>query len=173
MGCFTVTRGFIRIIDSMFSPARQVAQGCLELPSPGISSSLNYLLTSHVWQQDHNGFTHQIPVSSTTSSIKPISSRYCRLTRTVCWSVFDHCLPQPELCQCGSGGKTRPSAMVDHGRRHCALHGGQSASGHGPATTQGTEPDVVMACCGDTPRWRSWPQFPSFRQNLPRSEKSG
>jgi len=77
-------------------------------------------------------------------------------------SVFDHCLPQPELCERGGGGKTRPAPVADHEEAvvHCTK---ELASGAGPANDQdAAEPDVVMACCGDTPTLEILAPFPFF-----------
>ena len=85
-GLFNSYEAFIRIVDSMFSQHAKWLKVTSELPWRRKIASLNYLLASHVWQQDHNGFTHQDPASSTTSSTRrPTSCAFiCPPMRTVC-----------------------------------------------------------------------------------------
>ncbi len=85
-GFFSCYEAFIHIIDSMFNQHAKWLKTCNHIPWRRPYRSLNYLLSSHVWRQDHNGLSHQDPASSTTSSIKRLRSSACtcRPTRTRC-----------------------------------------------------------------------------------------
>ena len=152
-GLFNSYEAFIRIVDSMFSQHAKWLKVTLELPWRRKIASLNYLLASHVWQQDHNGFTHQDPgfldhvVNKKADIVRVLSARRRELP-----AVGVRPLPaQPALRERGRRRQARSAAMADDGAGHRALHRRGSASGSGRATTRMSEPDVVMACCGDTP----------------------
>jgi xylulose-5-phosphate/fructose-6-phosphate phosphoketolase len=139
-GLFNSYEAFIRIIDSMFSQHAKWLKVCLELPWRRKISSLNYLLASHVWQQDHNGFTHQDPgfLDHVINKKADIVRVYLPPDANCLLSVVvagKHALPQ---------WLTMDAAVV-----HCTEGIGiwQWASNDQDAA----EPDVVMACCGDTP----------------------
>ena len=123
-GLFNSYEAFIRIVDSMFSQHAKWLKVTLELPWRRKIASLNYLLASHVWQQDHNGFTHQDPgfldhVDQQEGRYRPRLSA----ARRELSAVGLRSLPaQPALRQCGGGRQTRHAAMADHGRSRRALH---------------------------------------------------
>jgi xylulose-5-phosphate/fructose-6-phosphate phosphoketolase len=152
-GLFNSYEAFIRIIDSMFSQHAKWLKVCLELPWRRKISSLNYLLASHVWQQDHNGFTHQDPgfLDHVINKKADIVRVYLPPDANCLLSVFDHCLRSRNYVNVVVAGKhalpqwlTMDAAVV-----HCTEGIGiwQWASNDQDAA----EPDVVMACCGDTP----------------------
>jgi xylulose-5-phosphate/fructose-6-phosphate phosphoketolase len=167
-GLFNSYEAFIRIIDSMFSQHAKWLKVCLELPWRRPISSLNYLLASHVWQQDHNGFTHQDPgfLDHVINKKADIVRVYLPPDANCLLSVFDHCLRSRNYVNVVVAGKhalpqwlTMDAAVV-----HCTEGIGiwQWAS-----NDQGGEPDVVMACCGDTPTLEILAAVSILREHLP------
>ena len=167
-GLFNSYEAFIRIIDSMFSQHAKWLKVTKELPWRREISSLNYLLASHVWQQDHNGFTHQDPgfLDHVINKKADIVRVYLPPDANCLLSVFDHCLRSRDYVNVVVAGKhplpqwlTMEEAVV-----HCTKGIGiwQWAS-----NDQGTEPDVVMACCGDTPTLEILAAVSILRQHLP------
>ncbi len=151
-GLFNSYEAFIRIIDSMFSQHAKWLKVTSQLPWRREIASLNYLLTSHVWQQDHNGFTHQDPgfLDHVINKKANIVRAYLPPDSNCLLSVFDHCLRSKNYVNVVVAGKhpmpqwlTMKEAVV-----HCTEGIGiwQWAS-----NDQDSEPDVIMACCGDTP----------------------
>ncbi len=123
-GVFNSYEAFIRIIDSMFSQHAKWLKVTLELPWRRNIASLNYLLASHVWQQDHNGFTHQDPgfldhvINKKADIVRVYLPPRCKLPAVGVRPLS----AQPPLRQCGRGGQTSPAPMAEHGCRHYALH---------------------------------------------------
>jgi xylulose-5-phosphate/fructose-6-phosphate phosphoketolase len=151
-GLFNSYEAFIRIVDSMFSQHAKWLKVTSELPWRRKISSLNYLLASHVWQQDHNGFTHQDPgfLDHVINKKADIVRVYLPPDANCLLSVFDHCLRSRHYVNVVVAGKhalpqwlTMEAAVI-----HCTQGLGiwQWAS-----NDQDDDPDVVMACCGDTP----------------------
>jgi xylulose-5-phosphate/fructose-6-phosphate phosphoketolase len=136
----------------MFSQHAKWLKVCLELPWRRKISSLNYLLASHVWQQDHNGFTHQDPgfLNHVINKKADIVRVYLPADANCLLSVFDHCLRSRNYVNVVVAGKhSLPQWLtMDEAVVHCTEGIGiwQWAS-----NDQGGEPDVVMGCCGDTP----------------------
>jgi phosphoketolase len=151
-GMFNSYEAFIRIVDSMFSQHAKWLKVTKELPWRRPISSLNYLLASHVWQQDHNGFTHQDPgfLDHVINKKADIVRVYLPPDANCLLSVFDHCLRSRNYVNVVVAGKhALPQWLsMDAAVVHCTEGLGiwQWAS-----NDQGGEPDVVMACCGDTP----------------------
>jgi len=167
-GIFNSYEAFIRIVDSMFSQHAKWLKVTLELPWRRKIASLNYLLASHVWQQDHNGFTHQDPgfLDHVINKKADIVRVYLPPDANCLLSVFDHCLRSRHYVNVVVAGKhalpqwlTMDAAVV-----HCTEGIGiwQWAS-----NDQGTEPDVVMACCGDTPTLEILAAVSMLRRHLP------
>jgi xylulose-5-phosphate/fructose-6-phosphate phosphoketolase len=167
-GLFNSYEAFIRIIDSMFSQHAKWLKVTLELPWRRKIASLNYLLASHVWQQDHNGFTHQDPgfLDHVVSKKSEIVRIYLPPDANCLLSVFDHCLRSRHYVNVVVAGKhplpqwlSMEAAVV-----HCTEGIGiwQWAG-----NDQNADPDVVMACCGDTPTLEILAAVSILRQNLP------
>jgi xylulose-5-phosphate/fructose-6-phosphate phosphoketolase len=167
-GIFNSYEAFIRIVDSMFSQHAKWLKVTSELPWRRKIASLNYLLASHVWQQDHNGFTHQDPgfLDHVINKKADIVRVYLPPDANCLLSVFDHCLRSRHYVNVVVAGKhslpqwlTMDAAIV-----HCTEGIGiwQWAS-----NDQGTEPDVVMACCGDTPTLEVLAAVSILREHLP------
>ena len=167
-GLFNSYEAFIRIVDSMFTQHAKWLKVTSELPWRRPISSLNYLLASHVWQQDHNGFTHQDPgfLDHVASKKADVVRLYLPPDANCLLSVFDHCLRSRHYVNVVVAGKhalpqwlTMEQAVI-----HCTEGLGiwQWAS-----NDQGAEPDVVMASCGDTPTLESLAAVSILRQHLP------
>ena len=171
-GLFNSYEAFIRIVDSMFSQHAKWLKVTSELPWRRKIASLNYLLASHVWQQDHNGFTHQDPGLPRPRHQQEGRHR-ARLpaARRQLPAVGVRPLPaQPALRQRRRRRQARAAAMADHGR------GGRCTARKGigiwqwASNDQGAEPDVVMACCGDTPTLEILAAVSILREHLPDAE---
>jgi xylulose-5-phosphate/fructose-6-phosphate phosphoketolase len=167
-GLFNSYEAFIRIVDSMFSQHAKWLKVTLELPWRRKIASLNYLLASHVWQQDHNGFTHQDPgfLDHVINKKADIVRVYLPPDANCLLSTFDHCLRSRHYVNVVVAGKhalpqwlTMEQAIV-----HCT-------EGIGiwrwASNDQDGEPDVVMACCGDTPTLEVLAAVSILRQHLP------
>jgi xylulose-5-phosphate/fructose-6-phosphate phosphoketolase len=167
-GLFNSYEAFIRIVDSMFSQHAKWLKVTLELPWRRKIASLNFLLASHVWQQDHNGFTHQDPgfLDHVINKKADIVRVYLPPDANCLLSVFDHCLRSRHYVNVVVAGKhplpqwlTMEEAVV-----HCTEGIGiwQWAS-----NDHESEPDVVMACCGDTPTLEILAAVTILHRNLP------
>ena len=167
-GLFNSYEAFIRIIDSMFSQHAKWLKVCLELPWRRKISSLNYLLASHVWQQDHNGFTHQDPgfIDHVVNKKADIVRVYLPPDANCLLSVVDHCLRSRNYVNVVVAGKhALPQWLtIEEAVVHCTEGIGiwQWAS-----NDQSGEPDVVMACCGDTPTLEVLAAVSILREHLP------
>jgi len=167
-GLFNSYEAFIRIVDSMFSQHAKWLKVCLELPWRRKIASLNYLLASHVWQQDHNGFTHQDPgfLDHVINKKANIVRVYLPPDANCLLSVFDHCLRSRNYVNVVVAGKhPLPQWLdIDAAVIHCTEGIGiwQWASNDTEA-----EPDVVMACCGDIPTLETLAAVSILRTHLP------
>jgi xylulose-5-phosphate/fructose-6-phosphate phosphoketolase len=167
-GLFNSYEAFIRIIDSMFSQHAKWLKVTRELPWRREIASLNYLLASHVWQQDHNGFTHQDPgfLDHVINKKADIVRCYLPPDANCLLSVFDHCLRSRNYVNVVVAGKhALPQWLnIEAAVVHCTQGIGiwQWAS-----NDQESEPDVVMACCGDTPTLEVLAAVSILREHLP------
>jgi len=167
-GLFNSYEAFIRIVDSMFSQHAKWLKVTAALPWRRKIASLNYLLTSHVWQQDHNGFTHQDPgfLDHVVNKKADIVRVYLPPDANCLLSVFDHCLRSRHYVNVVVAGKhALPQWLsMDAAIAHCTEGIGiwQWAS-----NDQDCEPDVVMACCGDTPTLEILAAASILRRHLP------
>ncbi len=143
---------FIRIVDSMTSQHAKWLKVVHDLPWRSDIASLNYVLTSHVWQQDHNGFTHQDPgfLNHLVTKKSDIVRMYLPPDANCLLSCFDHCIKTKNYINVIVASKhPRPQWLsMDEAVKHCT-------NGIGiwdfASNDQNSEPDIVMACCGDTP----------------------
>ena len=167
-GLFNSYEAFIRIVDSMFSQHAKWLKVTKELPWRRPIASLNYLLASHVWQQDHNGFTHQDPgfLDHVINKKADIVRVYLPPDANCLLSVADHCLRSRNYVNVVVAGKHGlPQWLsMDAAVVHCTQGIGiwQWAS-----NDQDSEPDVVMACCGDTPTLEVLAAVSILREHLP------
>ena len=160
---------FIRIIDSMLTQHAKWLKMSAELPWRQDIASLNYLLTSHVWRQDHNGFTHQDPgfidhiVNKKAATIRV----YLPPDANCLLSVMDHCLRSVNYINLVIAGKHEEAPQflnMEEAIEHCTqgISIWQWAS-----NDQDSEPDVVMACAGDVPTVEALAAVSILRKNLP------
>lgn len=143
---------FVRIVDSMASQHAKWLKVTKELPWRRPISSLNYVLTSHIWQQDHNGYTHQDPgfLNHLVTKKADIVRMYLPPDANCLISCFDHCIKTKNYINVIVASKhPRPQWLtMEQAVKHCT-------EGIGiwnfASNDRGEEPDIVMACCGDTP----------------------
>jgi len=167
-GFFSCYEAFIHIIDSMFNQHAKWLKEASTVPWRRPIASLNYLLTSHVWRQDHNGFSHQDPgfVDVVVNKKASIVRVYFPPDANCLLSVANHCLRSRNYINVIVAGK-QPALQyldMDTAVKHCTAGVGiwEWAS-----NDEGGEPDVVMACCGDIPTLETLAAVDFLRQNLP------
>ena len=167
-GLFNCYEAFIHIVDSMFNQHAKWLKVTSQLPWRREIASLNYLLASHVWQQDHNGFTHQDPgfLDHVVNKKADIVRVYLPPDANCLLSVADHCLRSRNYVNVVVAGKrAMPQWLtMDQAVVHCTEGIGiwEWAS-----NDQGAEPDVVLACCGDTPTLEILAATSILREHLP------
>src|SRR5258707_1054261 len=151
-GLFNCYEAFIHIVDSMFNQHAKWLKVTAGLAWRRKIASLNYLLSSHVWRQDHNGFTHQDPgfIDHVINKKAEVVRIYLPPDANCLLSVTDHCLPSRNYVNVVVAGK-QPAPQwltMDEALKHCTE--GVSIW-EWASNDRGGEPDVVMACCGDVP----------------------
>jgi xylulose-5-phosphate/fructose-6-phosphate phosphoketolase len=167
-GLFNCYEAFIHIIDSMFNQHAKWLKVTAELPWRRKIASLNYLLASHVWQQMHNGFTHQDPgfIDHVVNKKASVVRVYLPPDANCLLSVWDHCLRSRHYVNVVIAGKYQAPQWLsmDAAIKHCAEGIGiwQWAS-----NDMGLAPDVVMACCGDVPTLETLAAVSIMREHLP------
>lgn len=167
-GFFSCYEAFIHIVDSMFNQHAKWLKVCRHIPWRRPIASLNYLLTSHVWRQDHNGFSHQDPgfIDHVVNKKAEIIRVYLPPDANTLLSVTDHCLKSRNYVNVIVAGK-QPAPQwldMDAAFKHCTAGLGiwEWAS-----SDQGSTPDVVMACCGDTPTLETLAAVELLREFFP------
>jgi xylulose-5-phosphate/fructose-6-phosphate phosphoketolase len=167
-GLFNCYEAFIHIIDSMFNQHAKWLKVTSQLPWRRKIASLNYLLASHVWQQAHNGFTHQDPgfIDHVVNKKASVVRVYLPPDANCLLSVWDHCLRSRHYVNVVIAGKYQASQWLtmDAAVRHCTQGIGVW---HWASSDQGAEPDVVMACCGDVPTLETLAAVSIMREHLP------
>ncbi|OUO80669.1 phosphoketolase [Blautia sp. An249] len=167
-GFFASYEAFIRVVDSMCAQHAKWLKVCNQLPWRQKISSLNLLLTSNVWQQDHNGFTHQDPgfLDHISNKKADVVRMYLPPDANCLLSCFDHCIRSRNYVNVIIASK-HPSHQwltMDQAVKHCT-------QGIGiwdwASNDQGEEPDLIMACCGDTPTLEALAAVTILRKNLP------
>ncbi|OGW53356.1 MAG: phosphoketolase [Nitrospirae bacterium RBG_13_43_8] len=168
-GFFACYEAFIHIVDSMFNQhAKWLKVTTKEIPWRRPIASLNYLLTSHVWRQDHNGFSHQDPgfIDMVVNKKAEIVRVYLPPDANTLLSVTDHCLRSRNYINVIVAGKQpQPQWLdMDSAIKHCTAGIGiwEWAS-----NDKGGEPDVVMACAGDVPTMETLAAVDFLRQHIP------
>jgi len=167
-GVFNCYEAFIHIVDSMFNQHAKWLKVTAALPWRARIASLNYLLSSHVWRQDHNGFTHQDPgfLDHVVNKKAEVVRVYLPPDANCLLSVMDHCLRSRHYVNVVVAGK-HPAPQwlsMDAAVKHCTEGAGiwQWASND----SQG-EPDLVMACAGDVPTLETLAAVSILRRHLP------
>ncbi len=167
-GLFNCYEAFIHIIDSMFNQHAKWLKVTADLPWRRKIASLNYLLASHVWQQMHNGFTHQDPgfIDHVVNKKASIVRVYLPPDANCLLSVWDHCLRSRHYVNVVIAGKYQAPQWLtmDAAVKHCNEGVGiwQWAS-----NDQEFAPDLVMACCGDVPTLETLAAVSILRKHIP------
>ena len=167
-GFFSCYEAFIHIIDSMFNQHAKWLKVCNHIPWRRPIGSLNYLLSSHVWRQDHNGFSHQDPgfIDHVVNKKAEIVRVYLPPDANCLLSVTDHCLRSRNYVNLIVAGK-QPAPQwltMEQAVKHCEAGLGiwEWAS-----NDHDGEPDVVMACCGDVPTLETLAAVDLLRKHAP------
>jgi xylulose-5-phosphate/fructose-6-phosphate phosphoketolase len=167
-GLFNCYEAFIHIVDSMFNQHAKWLKVTRGIPWRRPLASLNYLLTSHVWRQDHNGFSHQDPgfIDHVVNKKAEIVRVYLPPDANCLLSVADHCLRSRDYVNVIVAGK-QPALdylSMDEAIAHCTRGIG---IWDWASSDAGDEPDVVMACAGDTPTLETLSAVALLRKHLP------
>ncbi len=167
-GLFNCYEAFIHIIDSMFNQHAKWLKVTKDIPWRRPIASLNYLLTSHVWRQDHNGFSHQDPgfIDHVVNKKADVIRVYLPPDANCLLSVTDHCLRTRNYVNVIVAGK-QPAPQwlnMDEAIKHCTAGIGiwKWASNDG-----GEEPDLVLGCCGDVPTLETLAAASLLREHMP------
>ncbi len=166
-GLFSCYEAFIHIIDSMVNQHAKWLKVCRQIPWRKPIASLNYLLTSHVWRQDHNGFSHQDPgfLDHMANKKAAIVRLYLPPDANCLLSVADHCLRSRDYVNVIVAGKQPEWQWLDieSAVRHCTV-----GAGIWPWAGDATDtPDVVMACAGDVPTLETLAAVTLLREYAP------
>ena len=167
-GFFSCYEAFIHIIDSMFNQHAKWLKVTRDIPWRRPIASLNYLLSSLVWRQDHNGFSHQDPgfIDHVVNKKAEVIRVYLPPDANTLLSVTDHCLRSRNYVNLVVAGKQLAPQWLtmDQAVKHCT-------AGIGiwdwASNDQGGEPDVVMACCGDVPTLETLAAVDLLRTHIP------
>jgi xylulose-5-phosphate/fructose-6-phosphate phosphoketolase len=167
-GLFNCYEAFIHIVDSMFNQHAKWLKVTRGIPWRRPIASLNYLLSSHVWRQDHNGFSHQDPgfIDHVVNKKAEIIRVYLPPDANTLLSVGDHCLRSRNYVNVIVAGK-QPELnylSIDDAVVHCTRGAG---IWDWASNDEGGEPDVVMACCGDVPTLETLAAVAILREQLP------
>jgi xylulose-5-phosphate/fructose-6-phosphate phosphoketolase len=167
-GFFSCYEAFIHIVDSMFNQHAKWLKVTRDIPWRRPIASLNYLLTSHVWRQDHNGFSHQDPgfIDHVVNKKAEIIRIYLPPDTNTLLSVTDHCLRSKHYVNVIVAGKQHMPQWLtmDEAIKHCTT--GIGIWGWA-SNDDGVEPDVVMACCGDVPTLETLAAVDILRARVP------
>ncbi|WP_390621812.1 phosphoketolase family protein [Rubripirellula tenax] len=167
-GFFNCYEAFIHIIDSMLNQHAKWLKVCEDIPWRRPIASLNYLLSSHVWRQDHNGFSHQDPgfIDHVVNKKSEIIRVYLPPDANCLLSVTDHCLrSRNDVNVIVAGKQSSPQWLtMDEAIKHCTAG---ISIWPWASNDQGAEPDVVMACCGDVPTLETLAAVELLRRYLP------
>lgn len=167
-GFFSCYEAFIHIIDSMFNQHAKWLKVCRGIGWRRPIASLNYLLTSHVWRQDHNGFSHQDPgfLDHVINKKAEVVRVYLPPDANTLLSVVDHCLRSRDYVNVIVAGKQPAPQWLDieSAVRHCTVGLGIWTWA---STDEGSAPDVVMACAGDVPTLETMAAVDLLRRMLP------
>ncbi|MDH2912980.1 phosphoketolase family protein [Kosakonia sp. HypNH10] len=168
-GLFNCYEAFIHIVDSMFNQHAKWLKVTRKLPWREPISSLNYLLSSHVWRQDHNGYSHQDPgfIDHVVNKKADIVRVYLPPDANTLLCVADHCLKTWDRINVIVAGK-QPAPQwlnLEAAQKHCAA--GMGIWHWAGTVAEGEEPDVVMACAGDVPTMETLAAVDLLRDYFP------
>jgi xylulose-5-phosphate/fructose-6-phosphate phosphoketolase len=167
-GFFPCYEAFVHIVDSMFNQHAKWLEVTRKIPWRRPIASLNYLLTSHVWRQDQNGFTHQDPgfIDLVANKKAEVIRVYLPPDANTLLFVTDHCLRSRSYVNVIIAGK-QPAPQwldMDAAIKHCTAGIG---IWHWASNDRGGEPDVVMTCCGDVPTLETLATVELLRKQFP------
>ena len=170
-GLFNCYEAFTHIVDSMFNQHAKWLKVTRDLDWRAPISSFTYLLSSHVWRQDHNGFSHQDPgfIDHVVNKKAEVVRVYLPPDANTLLSTMDHCLRSVDYVNVVVAGKNEMpnwlgmNAAIDH----CRAGAGAWDWASSPSVVAGGEPDVVLACCGDVPTLETLAATDMLRQHLP------
>ena len=167
-GFFASYESFIRVVDSMVSQHAKWLKVCNQLPWRQKIASLNLILTSNVWQQDHNGFTHQDPgmLDHVANKKADVVRMYLPPDANCLLSCFDHCIQSKNYVNVIVASK-HPSMQwltMEQAVMHCTQGVGIR---DWASTDRNAEPDLVMACCGDTPTVEALAAVTILKDHMP------
>ena len=173
-GLFNCYEAFIHIVDSMFNQHAKWLKVTREIPWRRPIASLNYLLSSHVWRQDHNGFSHQDPgfIDHVVNKKAEVIRVYLPPDANTLLSVADHCLRSRHYVNVIVAGK-QPALnylTMDEAIVHCTRGLG---IWDWASNDEGGEPDVVLGCCGDVPTLETLAAAAILRERAARAEGAG
>jgi xylulose-5-phosphate/fructose-6-phosphate phosphoketolase len=167
-GLFSCYEAFIHVVDSMFNQHAKWLKSTREIPWRRPIASLNYLLTSHVWRQDHNGFSHQDPgfIDLVVQKKADVVRVYLPPDANTLLSVTDHCLASRDYVNVIVAGKQPAPQWLDMASaiRHCTIGIG---IWDWASSDEGVEPDAVLACAGDVPTLETLAAVDLLRAHFP------
>ncbi|GAB3199602.1 phosphoketolase family protein [Nocardioides hungaricus] len=170
-GLFSCYEAFIHLVDSMFNQHAKWLESTRRIAWRRPVASLNYLLTSHVWRQDHNGFSHQDPgfIDHVVNKKATVVRVYLPPDANTLLSVGDHCLRSRHYVNVIVAGKqpARQYLSMDDAIVHCTKGIGIWDWASNDSGDAGGEPDVVMACAGDVPTMETLAAVQLLREELP------
>ncbi|MCL2465340.1 MAG: phosphoketolase family protein, partial [Micrococcales bacterium] len=168
-GLFTSYEAFIHIVDSMFNQHAKWLKVTNEIPWRRPIASLNYLLSSHVWRQDHNGFSHQDPgfIDHVVNKKSEVVRVYLPPDTNTLLSTYDHCLKSRQYVNVVVSGKQpAPNFLsMEEAVAHCSR--GIGIWDWAGTEAPGQEPDVVLGCCGDVPTLEVLAAADILRREIP------
>jgi len=166
-GVFSCYEAFVHIVDSMVNQHAKWLTTARTLPWRAPIPSLNYLLTSHVWRQDHNGFSHQDPgfIDLLSNKKGNVVRVYLPPDTNTLLAVMDHCLRSRDYINVVVAGKQRGPSYLD--MEQAVLHSARGVGIWPWASNDDGDPDVVLACAGDVPTQEVLAATDLLRQHLP------
>jgi len=170
-GLFSCYEAFIHIVGSMFNQHAKWLKVTRQLPWRVPIASLNYLLTSHVWRQDHNGFSHQDPgfIDHVANKKSDVVRIYLAPDANCLLSIVDHCLQSRNYVNVIVAGKQPAWQWLDmeSAIAHCRTGAGIWAWAGNEGAQTGVTPDIVMACAGDVPTMETLAAVTLLREYVP------
>ena len=168
-GLFSCYEAFIHIVDSMFNQHAKWLKVSRQIPWRRPIASLNYLLTSHVWRQDHNGFSHQDPgfIDHVVNKKADVIRVYLPPDTNTLLSVADHCLRSRNYVNVIVAGKNLAPDWLDSSEATAHAARGAGIWDWAGTETEEVEPDVVLACAGDAPTMEILAAAALLREHLP------
>jgi len=174
-GLLTSYEAFVHIVDSMFNQHAKWLESAAHVPWRGSLASLTYLLSSHVWRQDHNGFSHQDPgfLNVVVNKQADVVRVYLPPDANTLLATMDHAFGTSDLVNVVVSGKQPQPVWLAGEEAQAHVEAGigiwdwAGNEPRGPATEPGSEPDVVVACAGDVPTYETIAAAQLLREEAP------